>query len=29
MEEISKYGFKDFVYNTLVNTKGYEKLTDI
>lgn len=29
MEEISKYSFKNFVYNTLVNTKGYEKLTDI
>ena len=26
---IKDYGFKDFVYNTLVNTKGYEELTEI
>ena len=26
---IKDYGFKEFVYNTLVNTKGYEELTDI
>lgn len=29
MEEISKYDFKDFVYNTLVETKGYSELKDI
>lgn len=26
---IKDYNFKDFVYNTLVNTKGYEELTEI
>ena len=29
MDKIKEYGFKEFVYNTLVNTKGYTELTDI
>lgn len=29
MDDIKKYGFKEFVYNTLVTTKGYTELTDI
>lgn len=29
MSEIKGYKFREFVYNTLVNTKGYEKLTNI
>ena len=29
MDNIEKYGFKDFVYNTLVDTKGYSELTEI
>ena len=29
MSKIINYNFKEFVYNTLVNTKGYEELTEI
>ena len=29
MDKIKEYGFKEFVYNTLVNTKEYTELTDI
>ena len=29
MENIEKYGFKEFVNNTLVDTKGYSELTEI
>ena len=29
MDKIKEYGFKEFVYNTLVNTKEYSELTDI
>ena len=29
MDRIKEYGFKEFVYNTLVNTKEYVELTDI
>ncbi len=29
MDDIKSYGFKDFVYNTLVNVKGYTSLKEI
>ena len=29
MSKIENYGFKEFVYNTLVETKGYKELTEI
>ena len=29
MSNIENYGFKEFVYNTLVETKGYKELTQI
>ena len=29
MDNIKSYGFKEFVYNTLVSTKGYNELTEI